>query len=349
MADALKGFNIDLEDGEPDGEEQAQFMDQAAGGRIFMSEASCLQILEDYVVYEEAAAAQKRQSAPVARPAEMPINHKLSSITPTEVLRWETPRIEEANRWEPKPESEKLDRMVLEAYCTPVGHWNFFHSRSTTPTAPPNDPPCGREAPQGRIDKREYVVARSVEEGIRVLETDYCKDLDFTSNAVMSHKDVGTLQSPFRGDDAKADYSKTATTQALAVRKPAPHEERDLDRERKDTEAISRLRQLQAPAVKLIRLVGTNPTIRTLRIDCKHLGEAAFCALAAALETNTSLRVLDCGNNHLTPHAAALLGFSLRNHELEELYLDWCHVGSSGAYHLCSSLYGNSSLRLLRC
>ena len=75
-----------------------------------------------------------------------------------------------------------------DAYATPVGHWKFFHSRSTTNSAPPHAPPCGREAPQGRTDRREYVVARSVEEGIRVLETHHCKDLDFTSNAVMSHK-----------------------------------------------------------------------------------------------------------------------------------------------------------------
>ena len=97
-------------------------------------------------------------------------------------------------RWEKKPESDKLDKMVLKAYATPVGHWNFFHSRSTTHTAPPHAPPCGREAPKGRIDTREYAVARSVEEGIRLLETHFCKDLDFTANAVMSHKDVASLQ-----------------------------------------------------------------------------------------------------------------------------------------------------------
>ena len=89
--------------------------------------------------------------------------------------------------------------------------------RSTTNSAPPHAPPCGREAPKGRIDIRKRVVARSVEEGIRVLETHFCEDLDFVANARMSHDDVPALQAPFREDDAKADYSKTAATQALVA------------------------------------------------------------------------------------------------------------------------------------
>jgi hypothetical protein len=91
-------------------------------------------------------------------------------------------------RWEKKPETKRLDQLVHDAYTTPVGHWKFFHSRSTSNSAPPHAPPCGREAPQGRTDRREHVVARSVEEGIRVLETHHCRDLDFTNHAVMSHK-----------------------------------------------------------------------------------------------------------------------------------------------------------------
>ena len=111
--------------------------------------------------------------------------------------------------------SDVRGAQVWEAYGTPVGHLNFFHSRSTTHTAPPHAPPCGREAPQGRIDQRLHVVARSIEEGVRVLTTHFCKDLDFASNVALSHKDVPLLQAPFRQDDAEADYSKTATTQAL--------------------------------------------------------------------------------------------------------------------------------------
>jgi hypothetical protein len=162
-----------------------------------------------------------------------------------------------------------------------------------------------------------------------VLETHYCKELDFTNNVVMSHKDVAALQSPFREDDVKADYSKTATTKALVVRRAPPNEPRDRDQEHEDAQAINRLREVQAPAVKLLKLIAKQPTLHTLRIDCKNLGEEAFCCLASSLEENTSLRILDCSRNHLTPHAAGLLGFSLRNHPLEELYLDFCTVGLS--------------------
>ena len=44
---------------------------------------------------ERIAAAAKRPSVP--RPGEMPVEH-MSAITPTEVLRWHTPRKQEANR-----------------------------------------------------------------------------------------------------------------------------------------------------------------------------------------------------------------------------------------------------------
>jgi hypothetical protein len=162
-----------------------------------------------------------------------------------------------------------------------------------------------------------------------VLKTHYCKELDFTNNVVMSHKDVAALQAPFREDDVKADYGKTATTKALVVRRAPPNEPRDRDQEHEDAQAINRLREVQAPAVKLLKLIAKQPTLHTLRIDCKNLGEEAFCCLAASLEENTSLRILDCSSNHLTPHAAGLLGFSLRNHPLEELYLDFCTVGLS--------------------
>ena len=162
-----------------------------------------------------------------------------------------------------------------------------------------------------------------------MLKTHYCKELDFTNNVVMSHKDVAALQAPFREDDVKADYGKTATTKALVVRRAPPNEPRDRDQEHEDAQAINRLREVQAPAVKLLKLIAKQPTLHTLRIDCKNLGEEAFCCLAASLEENTSLRVLDCSSNFLTPHAAGLLGFSLRNHPLEELYLDFCTVGLS--------------------
>ena len=88
------------------------------------------------------------------------------------------------------------------------------------------------------------------------------------------------------------------------MRKAPRNEQRDKNQERKDAKAIELLRQMQAPAVQLLKFVGTNPTIHTLRVDCKNLGEEAFCTLAAALETNSSLRFLDCGSNCLTPHAA---------------------------------------------
>mmetsp|Transcript_55006 Transcript_55006/g.89150 ORF Transcript_55006/g.89150 Transcript_55006/m.89150 type:complete len:445 (-) Transcript_55006:110-1444(-) len=279
-------------------------------------------------------------------PGEMPVEH-LSAITPTEVLRWQAPRPEEANRWQQKIGSKALDSMVLEAYDTPVGHWKFFHSRSTTNTASPHAPPCGREAPKGRIDKRDYVVARSVEEGIRVLESRFCRDLDFTSNAVMSHKDVSVLQTPFRGDDAKADYGKTATTQALVVRRAGRDKERDKEQEREDAAAIIRLREVQMPAIQLLKLIATNPTIHTLRVDCKNLGEEAIAMLAASLETNTSLRFLDCSSNYMTPHAAGLLGYALRSHPLEELHLDFSNLGSSGAHHFGAAVYGNTALQVL--
>eukprot|EP00802_Teleaulax_amphioxeia_P006221 Tamp_06225.p1 GENE.Tamp_06225~~Tamp_06225.p1 ORF type:complete len:439 (-),score=57.43 Tamp_06225:1449-2606(-) len=261
-------------------------------------------------------------------PGEMPLAH-MSAITPTEVLRWPYPRHQEAGRWEKKPETKRLDQLVHDAYTTPVGHWKFFHSRSTSNSAPPHAPPCGREAPQGRTDRREHVVARSVEEGIRVLETHHCRDLDFTNHAVMSHKDVCALQAPFREDDAKADYSRTATTHALVVRRALPNEQRDREQEHEDAQAIKRLQEVQAPAVKLLKLIAGHTTLHTLRIDCKNLGEEAFCCLAASLEENSSLRILDCSSNYLTPHAAGLLGFSLRKHPLEELYLDFCTVGLS--------------------
>ena len=44
MAATLKGFNID---GKPDGEQEAPFVDQAKGERIFLTEDSCLEILQD--------------------------------------------------------------------------------------------------------------------------------------------------------------------------------------------------------------------------------------------------------------------------------------------------------------
>ena len=282
------------------------------------------------------------QAPPGAMPVEL-----ISCITPVEALRWHTPRKEEANRWERKPASERLDKMVLAAYGTPVGHWKFFHSRSTTHTAPPHAPPCGREAPQGRIDQREYVVARSVDEAARVLETHYCKDLDFTHNVAMSHPDVPMLQQPFREDDATADYSKLAVTQALVVRRAPPGEARDREQESADEAAISRLREVQQPAVRLMKLVAANPSLHTLRIDCKHLGEEALCTLAASLDTNTSLRFLDCSSNHITPHAAGLLGYALRKHPLQELHLNCSNMGANGAHHFAASLYGNSTLRTL--
>ena len=47
MAATLEGFNIDMEDGKPDGEQEAPFVDQAKRERIFLREDSCLEILED--------------------------------------------------------------------------------------------------------------------------------------------------------------------------------------------------------------------------------------------------------------------------------------------------------------
>lgn len=310
-----------------------------------------------------------RNSAGVERPSEMPVQN-MSAVTPTEVLRWRYRRKEEANRWsglippappvgsswEQTPESAKLDQMVLDAYGTPVGHWKFFHSRSTTNSAPPNAPPCGREAPQGRVDKRSRVVARSLDEAMRVLETHFCKDLDFAQSVSMSNKTVGPLQAIFREDDAKADYSKTAITKALDVgyregyarkREGVAAKAAHAEGATEETAALSTLREVQAPAVQLLRIVGTNPTLHTLRLDAKHLGEDALCTLAAALDTNTSLRYLDCSCNFFTPHAAGLLGYSLRKHPLEELYLDFCTIGSSGAFHFGNAIYGNTSLRTL--
>ena len=77
-----------------------------------------------------------------------------------------------------------------------------------------------------------------------MLETHYCKELDLTNNVVMSHKDVAALQAAFREDDVKADYSKTATTHALVVRRAPPNEPRDRDQEHEDARAINRLREV---------------------------------------------------------------------------------------------------------
>ena len=87
----------------------------------------------------------------------------------------------------------------------------------------------------------------------------------------------------------------------------APAHERDREQERSDAEAIQRLCELQAPAVKILGLVGSHLALHTLRVDCKNLGEEAFCTLATALDTNTSLRLLDCSSNYLTPHAAGIV------------------------------------------
>ena len=98
----------------------------------------------------------------------------------------------------------------------------------------------------------------------------------------------------------------------------------------------------------LDRLHANDPRLTRLRLSHNQIGAAGAVALAGALRTNTSLRVLSLAVNQIGNAGATALAKALRkNTSLTTLYLNENQIGNAGATALARALRTNTSLTRL--